>query len=235
MHRALHPTALVPPSLIVKRVSVDGDRVILTAHAAAPSARCPSCDHPSTRLHSRYQRTLSDLPAGGRCVVIRAVVRRFRCVETGCRTRIFAERLGDGVASHRARRTSRLDSVLHHLGLALGGRPAASVARRLMLPASRDTRLRVVHRRARRAPERPTVIGIDDWAYKRGQRYGTLVCDLERRRVVTLLPDREGGTVESWLRAHPEIAIIAAIAAEATARPPPEPGPRPSRSPIDGT
>ena len=141
--------------------------------------------------------------------MIRAVVRRFRCAETRCRTRIFAERLGDTLAGHRARRTSRLEGILHHLGLALGGRPAASVARRLMLPASRGTLLRVGRRRARHSPERPTVIGIDNWAYKRGQRYGTIICDLKRRRVVALLPDREGGTVESWLRARPEISIIA--------------------------
>jgi transposase len=63
-----------------------------------------------------------------------------------------------------------------------------------MLPVSKDTLLRVVRRLSVPPPEKPTVIGIDDWAYKRGQRYGTIVCDLERRRVVTLLPDREGGT-----------------------------------------
>jgi len=79
------------------------------------------------------------------------------------------------------------------------GRPTASVARRLILPVSNDTLLRVVRRRATRPDESPTVIGIDDWAYKRGQRYGAIVCDLERRRVVTLLPDRESGTVEAWL------------------------------------
>ena len=84
MHRALHPTALVPPGLIVECVSVDADRVILTARVGTPSARCPSCDRSSTHLHSRCPRTLSDLPAGGRRVVIRAAMRRFRCVETGC-------------------------------------------------------------------------------------------------------------------------------------------------------
>ena len=123
--------------------------------------------------------------------MVRLIVRRFRCAAGACRMRIFAERLHLEVANVYARRTARLDCIVHHLGLALGGRPAASFARRLMLPVSNDTLLQTIRRRATRPTQVPTVIGIDDWAYKRGQRYGTLVCDLERRQVVTLLPDRD--------------------------------------------
>ncbi len=209
MPLTLRADALVPPGLVVDHVQLDGDRLIVAARAKAICAACPSCGCPSARLHSRYVRVLSDLPVSGRRVVVRALVRRFRCAEASCRTRIFAERLGADLAARHARRTSRLEAIVHHLGLALGGRPAASVARRLMLPVSNDTLLRVVRRRARRPVERATVIGIDDWAYRRGQRYGTIVCDLERRRIVTLLSDREGGTVESWLARHPGITVIA--------------------------
>lgn len=209
MPRPLRADALVPPSLAVDHVKLDGDRLIVTARTRAICAACPSCGCPSARLHSRYVRALSDLPISGRRVVVHALVRRFRCAEASCRTRIFAERLGADLAARHARRTSRLEAVVHHLGLALGGRPAASIARRLMLPVSNDTLLRVVRRRARRQVEGATVIGIDDWAYKRGQRYGTIVCDLERRRVVTLLPDRESSTVEGWLASRPGITVIA--------------------------
>jgi transposase len=105
-------------------------------------------------------------------------------------------------------RSSRLDSIVHHLGRALGGRPAASLARRLLMPVSTDTLLRTVRRRFASAPVKPTIIGIDDWAWKRGQRYGTSVCDLERRCIVDLLPDRGVATVKAWLKARPEISII---------------------------
>jgi transposase len=126
-----------------------------------------------------------------------------------CRTKIFTERFAGSVLARSARRTGRLDCIVHHLGLALGGRPAAIFARRLMLPVSNDTLLRVVRRRAR-APSQPlNVIGIDDWAWRRNQRYGTIVCNLERREIVTLLPDREQATAQAWLAGHPEIAIIA--------------------------
>lgn len=123
--------------------------------------------------------------------------------------RIFTERLDCTIALSSARRTTRLDQIVHQLGLALGGRPAASLARRLMFPVSKDTLLRVVRRHAIRQTETLSVIGIDDWAWKRGHRYGTLICDLERRCIADLLPDREPATVEAWLAAHPGIRIIA--------------------------
>jgi transposase len=108
----------------------------------------------------------------------------------------------------RSRRTARLECIVHHLGLALGGRPAASFAKRLMLPVSNDTLLRIVRRRSCPRTEPLTVAGIDDWAFRRNHRYGTIVCDLERRRIVALLPDREIATVRAWLSEHPGIRII---------------------------
>ena len=91
----------------------------------------------------------------------------------------------------------------------LGGRPAQALAERLLLPVSRDTFLRSVRAASRCAPEQLRVIGIDDWAWRRGRRYGTLICDLERRRIVDLLPDREPATVEAWLARHPGVEIVA--------------------------
>lgn len=135
-------------------------------------------------------------------------VRRFRCIGINCRQRIFAERFdGDAVRSS-ARRTDRLELIVHHLGLALGGRPGAGFSRRLMLPVSNDTLLRTVWRRTRQYSDPIVVAGIDDWAFRRNHRYGTIVCDLERRRIVTLLPDREIPTVEAWLRNHPTINVL---------------------------
>jgi transposase len=136
------------------------------------------------------------------------ITRRFVCEVPHCRRRIFAERFGDDVVPVRARRTARLECIVHHLGLVLGGRPAAGFANRLMLPVSNDTLLRVVRRRTVMPSEPLVVVGIDDWAFRRNHRYGTIVCDLERRRIVALLPDRETATVQAWLSEHPEIKIV---------------------------
>jgi transposase len=181
---------------------------VVTARAEARVAACPLCGASSQRVHSRYIRQVSDLPCSGQKLHLRVVARRFVCTAPHCRRRIFAERFGDAVLAVRSRRTTRLECIVHHLGLALGGRPAAGFAKRLMLPVSNDTLLRVVRRRARLPGERLNVIGIDDWAWRRNHRHGTIVCDLERRRIVTLLPDREIATVEAWLLDRPEIGIV---------------------------
>src|SRR5450631_4247456 len=200
---------LAPVGLIVESITQLDDSILVTARAGIQVASCPLCGSPSRRVHSRYVREVSDLPCSGRSVRLRVRIRRYRCDTQHCRRRIFAERFDKTVLLVRSRRTSRLDCIVHHLGLALGGRPAASFARRLMLPVSNDTLLRVVRRRARIPSEPLNVVGIDDWAWRRNHRYGTIVCDLERRRPVILLPDRERATVEAWLADHREIAIVA--------------------------
>ena len=135
--------------------------------------------------------------------------RRFRCPHADCVRRIFAERLHVGATAAHGRRTSRLDGIVHHLGVALGGRPAQAIARRLLPPVSNDSLLRTVRRRAPSTPSAPRVIGIDDWAWRKGHRYGTLICDLERREIIDLPPDREPATVAAWLAARPSVEIIA--------------------------
>jgi len=102
-----------------------------------------------------------------------------------------------------------LEAIVHHLGLALGGRPAATFAERLMMPISNDTLLRVVRRRTEPPRDKLVIVGIDDFAFRRGQRYGTIVCDLERRRPATSLPDREQATSQAWLSDHPSITTVA--------------------------
>ena len=141
--------------------------------------------------------------------MVRLVVlaRRFYCREARCNRQIFAERFRE--LAPWARRTARLDTIVQHLGLALGGRPAAGFARRLMIPVSNDTLLRVVRQRGRSPLMPPRVVGVDDWAWRRNFRYGTIVCDLERRRTIALLPDREPVTTQAWLAGQAQIEIVA--------------------------
>src|SRR5450631_574885 len=197
--------SLAPCGLIVERIESAVDALTIFARPVSMSAACPTCGHTSVSVHSRYQRHLSDLPSQGKLVRIKIFARRFRCVLSDCRQRIFVERLDVAVTRPFARRTSRLEGLVHHLGLALGGRPGQSFARRLLLPVSKDTLLRTVRRHATQSAIAPRVIGIDDWAWKRGHRYGTIVCDLERRRIIDILPDREAATVTAWLAEHPSI------------------------------
>ena len=206
--RALRATELVPSGFIVENVAIDAERVVVAIRASAASCPCPLCGAAARRVHSRYLRRLVDLPVGGRRTELVLRARRFFCDASGCQRRVFAERFEGAVGRH-ARRTARLDDVVHCLAIALGGRPAATLSRRLNVRVSNDTLLRIVRRRG--APEfaPPTVVGIDDWAWKRNHRYGTLLCDLERRRTIALLPDREPASAEAWLARQPQICIVA--------------------------
>ncbi len=163
MGQAFRPSTLVPRGFVVDDMSRDGGATRIKVRSASRSSVCPLCDRRSERMHSRYQRCLADLPLAGRPVRLTVEVRRFHCDTVSCDRRIFAERFDESILAPWARRTARLDDIVHHLGLALGGRPAAGFARRLMLPVSNDTLLRVVRKRVSRqhlAP--PAVIGVDD-------------------------------------------------------------------------
>jgi transposase len=208
MRTGFRISLLVPSGLVFDGVSDSTDSIILTVRSELVAVECPLCRTASRRIHSRYVRHLADLPSAGRRLQLRLITRRFRCEVPHCRRRIFAEPFGENITPFRARRTARLDYLVHHLGLALGGRPAASLAKRLMLRVSNDTLLRVVRRRTAVPTEPLVVVGIDDWAFRRNHRYGRIVCDLERRRIVALLPDRGTATVQAWLAEHPEIKIV---------------------------
>ena len=170
-------------SLRIEHLTVDPDCVTLSVAVRRGSARCPLCDVRSRCIHSRYHRTLADRPISGRRVGLRVQMRRFRCLNVACPRQIFAERLPD-LAAPFTRRSQPLQHALTQVGFALGGEVGARLAQSLGMPTSPDTLLRLIRAAPLPACDPPSVIGVDDWAYKRGLRYGSLICDLERHRVV---------------------------------------------------
>lgn len=184
-------------------------QLILTVVSTTPTALCPLCQTASGHIHCYYPRTLQDRSCSGLNVHLQIRARRFVCSNAQCPRRTFAERLGEQIPAY-ARRTKQCNAWLQAIGLALGGRAGARLAKIVSLPVSSDTLLRLVRAVGVAEPERPPpqVLGIDDFALRKGQKYATILVDLERQHLVDLLPDREKGTVVAWLKAHPGVKVV---------------------------
>jgi transposase len=150
---------------------------------------------------------VADLPLAGVKLLLHLQVRRFFCRPTACLRRIFAERFPTLVPV-RGRHSLGVCSALQHVGLAVDGRAGARLAHALRVPGSIRTILRLVHRAPLPTLAAPRVIGLDEWAWRRGRHFGTIVCELERHQVIDLLADRLALSVARWLQAHPSVAIV---------------------------
>jgi hypothetical protein len=168
---------------------------------------CPLCTTPARRLHSDDERTLADVPWAEYRVRLRLRVRNWYGRHPHGRRRIFTERLPT-VAAPWARRTLRLTRRLVAVGLALGGKAGVRLSQCWGLTGSRNTRLRLLRREPLPASPTPTVLGVDDWSLRKRHTSGTILVDLERRRPIALLSDRDADTLAQWRRTHPGVQII---------------------------
>ena len=192
---------------LLEEIYLETGKLIMKVIATQESYGCPNCGIQSTRVHSQYQRQLADLPCVGIPIRIIWRVRRFFCDNPEYGQITFVEQI-PVVAARYARRTCRLHQQQTEIGFIVGGEPGSKLAYRLEIPTSADSLLNMVRKTPEQDIKTPTILGVDDWAIRKGNSYGTILIDLETRRTVDLLSERSAEALANWLQTHPGVKII---------------------------
>src|SRR6266571_4102518 len=210
------PFLPLPEGMVIGQVELTETQLTVEVISTQPCARCPGCGNSSDSVHCQYQRTVHDVPCGGRNVVLRLSVRKFVCRTATCPRKVFAERLPDLVQPW-ARVSNRLLEELKAIGLAASAEVSERLAPRLGMKIKASTLLCYL-RTIKDAPKADvTVLGIDDFAMRRGDKYGTILVNLETGKPLDLLPDRTAEAVLPWLEKHQEIQVVSRDRASAYA------------------
>ncbi|MFI9761127.1 transposase family protein [Streptomyces sp. NPDC051963] len=185
-------------NLAVRQAVVVDDGLMIDATGCGPPGACPQCQQPAARVHSRYWRHTAGLPVSSHRLIVRLRVRRFFCDQVRCPRRTFVEQVS-GMSEPRRRSSTAARSAMHAVSVELGGRPGARLSTKLRLYGRRTTNLGQLT--APPVPARASrILGIDEFAFRKGRTYGTVLVDIESSRPVDVLPDRETGTVAAWLQ-----------------------------------
>ncbi|UKJ06195.1 ISL3 family transposase [Solitalea lacus] len=204
------PSFILPANVQLKADAISSEPGVLhiCASVCQPCSTCPICSKKSNRIHSRYSRKLLDLPVSGHLARVKLKARKYFCDNPACHRKIFTERFDSEIKPYY-RRMLRSNDLLARMALELGGNTGATISRYVGIPVSPSTVLRVVKKLEIQSKTLTSgIIGVDDWAFKKGRTYGTVLVDLERKEVIDLLPDRESETLAEWLKKHPEIKTV---------------------------
>jgi transposase len=201
------PLLPLPEELEISSISETPQEVLVRVTSLRETSCCPLCGVSSSAIHSYYRRKPRDLPCAGRPIRLVLTVKKFFCREPECSRKIFVERLPD-LIEVSSRLTVRLRSAVQEIGFATCGKGGERLSCKLGIPISDATLLWSLYLVPLPEVGQVEVIGIDDWSYRRGKRYGSIIVDLRTHKIIDLLPERTVESVVTWLEAHPEVGIV---------------------------
>lgn len=185
----------------------EADRLIIEATSTATVATCPNCQQVSTHSHGWYPRCPQDLPCIGAGVYLELIVRRFRCLNSECPKKTFAERFPDWLPTY-ARRTTRLTEVLREVSFEMSAESGRRILRWFKIGVSGDTLIRIAKQTSIVPALNLKMVGLDDWALRKGRHYGSIIIDQQTRQVVELVEGRSAKDIQPWFKAHPEVTLV---------------------------
>ncbi len=194
------------PFLKLQEIEYSDSIIRIYASVKSRRSRCPSCGKYSKRVHDYYYRTITDLPVFQNRTVILLKTRKFKCGNNRCHRKVFSEHTPDIV--RYSRRTRRATRILETFAIELTGRLGSILSKQMHLTVSSSTITRIAHSQQLPDINQPRVLGVDDWAYRKGVSYGTILIDMETSRPIELLPSRGGKALKNWLLNYNDVQIV---------------------------
>lgn len=196
-----------PEKFLVVGCERASSEVVVEVNSCGSCNYCPACFHKSRSVHSYYYRKVMDLPILGYQTTIKLRARKFRCLNDNCDRKTFTERF-DKYVQKGKRLSARLRMRIEKIAFHAGGNGGARLCKIMGMPVSGSTLIRCIYEYKGPMSPTPRVLGIDDWAFKKRMSYGTVLVDIEQRKIIDLLPDWEGETLKKWLLAHPGVSVV---------------------------
>jgi len=194
------------PFLKLQKIDHSDGLIRIYASAKSKRSKCPLCGKFSNRVHDYYFRTIADLPVFHNRTVILLKTRKFKCGNNRCRRKVFSEQTPD--IMRYSRRTRRVARILETFAIELTGRLGSNLSKQLHITVSSSTITRIAHGHQLMEITQPKVLGVDDWAYRKGVSYGTVLIDMETSRPIELLPSRDGQVLKEWLQKYKDVKIV---------------------------
>lgn len=194
------------PNFAISKIECHDSAVTINAFVKSRRSRCPTCGRYSNSVHDYYYRYITDIQVFQNSTLIILKTRKFKCRNSKCSRRVFTEQTT--AVERYSRRTTRAGEILNTFSIELTGKLGSQLSKQLFVGVSISTITRIAHSQQLPTIKQPRVLGVDDWAFRKGVRFGTILIDMETSRPIDLLQTRESSDLKAWLAKYPGAEIV---------------------------